>query len=106
MAWWRAIAGELSALGTLAASMPLGLLERDGFDPTAPHPTPVVLVHGLGGGRSNFLVLRRFLASRGVPNFAGFCYPPRIDYQRLVPGLARRIGEVCRDTGAARVDVV
>src|SRR5215467_14964848 len=106
MAWWRAVAGELSALGTLAASMPLGLLVRDGFDPTAPHPTPVVLVHGLGGARSNFLVLRRFLASHGVRNFAGFSYPPRVDYQRLVPRLSRRIEDVCRDTGAPRVDVI
>jgi pimeloyl-ACP methyl ester carboxylesterase len=106
MAWWRAVAGELSALGTLAASMPLGLLVRDGFDPTAPHPTPVVLLHGLGGARSNFLVLRSFLASRGVRNFASFSYPPRIDYQRLVPRLARQIEEVCRNTGAPRVDVV
>src|SRR5262245_24973076 len=106
MAWWRAIAGELSALGTLAASMPLDLLVRDGFDPTAPHPTPVVLVHGLGGARSNFRVLRGFLASRGVRNFASFSYAPRIDYQRLVPRLGRRIEEVCRDTGATQVDVV
>src|SRR5215813_7072413 len=106
MAWWRAVAGELSALGTLAASMPLGLLVDDAFDPTAPHPTPVVLVHGLGGAGSNFLVLRRFLASHGVRNFAGFSYPPRVDYQRLVPRLARRIEDVCRDTGAPRVDVV
>ena len=106
MAWWRAVAGELSALGTLVASMPLGLLVDDAFDPTAPHPTPVVLVHGLGGARSNFLVLRSFLASRGVRNFASFSYPPRVDYQRLVPRLARRIEEVCRDTGAPRVDVV
>src|SRR5262245_35512129 len=56
--------------------------------------------------RSNFLVLRSFLASRGVRNFASFSYPPRIDYQRLVPRLARRIEGVCRDTGAPRVDVV
>ena len=106
MAWWRAVAGELSTLGTLAASMPLGLLLRDGFDPTAFHPTPVVFVHGFGGARSNFIVLRRFLARRGVRNFASFSYAPRVDYQRLVPGLARRIEEVCRDTRATRVDVV
>src|SRR5262245_1360845 len=104
--WWRAFAGELWALGALAASVPLGLLVPDGLDPTAPHPTPVVLVHGLGGSWTNFLVLRSFLARRGVRNFASFSYPPRIDYQRLVPRLARRLEEVCRDTGAPRVDVV
>src|SRR5262247_260549 len=106
LAWWRVVAGELSALGTLAASVPLGLLVRDGFDPTAPYPTPVLLLHGLGGVWSNFLVLRRFLASHGVRNFASFSYQPRVDYQRLVPLLARRIEEVCRETGASRVDVV
>ena len=106
MAWWRAVGGELSTLGTLAASVPLGLLLRDAFDPSAPHPTPVVFVHGLGGARSNFIVLRRFLARRGVRNFASFSYPHRLDYQRLVPRLARRIADVCRDMGAAWVDVV
>src|SRR5262249_47029038 len=106
MAWWRAVAGELSALGTLAASMPLGLLVRDGFDPTTPHPTPVVLVYGLGGAPANFLALRTSLASRGFRTSASFSYTPRIDSQRLVPRLARQIEEVCRNTGAPRVDVV
>src|SRR5262249_60174797 len=106
MAWGRAVAGELSALGTLAASMPLGLLVRDGFDPTAPHPTPVVLVHGLGGTRSNFLVLRSFLAGRGVRNFASFSYPPRVDYQRPVPRLAPRVAGGGWDTGPPPGDVV
>src|SRR5262245_17277471 len=106
MAWWPAVAGELSALGALAASMPLGLLVRDSFDAAAPLPARVVPVPGLGRAPSNFVCLRSFLASRGVRTFASFSYLPRVDYQRLVPRLARRIDEVCRDTGAPRVDVV
>ena len=99
MAWWRAVAGELSALGTLAASMPLGLLFRDGFDPRAPHPTPVVLVHGLGGARRTSSSCEA--SSRAWrPKLREFLLPPRIDYQRLVPQVGRHIEEVCRDMGA------
>ena len=62
MGRWRTLGGELSALGTLALSLPLGrLLPRERLDPAAPHPTPVVLVHGFLGDPSNFLVLRSFL---------------------------------------------
>ncbi len=104
---WRTLRGELSALGTLALSMPLGrLLPRERFDPAAPHPTPVVFVHGFLGDPSNFLVLRRFLSRRGLRSFASFSYSPRLDYQRLAPRLGRMIERVCRETGAPRVDVV
>src|SRR5262249_15010508 len=106
MAWWRAVAGELSALGTLAALIPLGLLVRDGLDPTAPHPTPAVSVHGVAGTRPTSLFVRTSTGGRAPRTFAGSPSPPRIDYQRLVPRLARRIEKVCRDTGAPRVDVV
>ena len=91
MGRWRTLGGELSALGTLALSLPLGrLLPRERFDPAAPHPTPVVLVHGFLGDPSNFLVLRSFLSSHGVRSFASFSYPPRLDYQRLAPRLVVR----------------
>jgi Lipase (class 2) len=107
MAWWRAVAGELSALGALAVSLPVDVLRPcEAFDPTAPHPTPVVFVHGLLGNRSNFAGLRSFLARRGVRNFTSFSYAPRIDYQRLAPQLGRLIDAVCIETGAPRVDVV
>jgi pimeloyl-ACP methyl ester carboxylesterase len=107
MAWWRAVAGELSALGALALSVPVDVLRpHEPFDPTAPHPTPVVFVHGLLGNRSNFAVLRSFLARRGVRNFTNFSYAPRIDFQRLAPQLGRLIDAVCIETGAPRVDVV
>ncbi|TMB58916.1 MAG: alpha/beta fold hydrolase [Deltaproteobacteria bacterium] len=107
MGRWRTLGGELSALGTLALSLPLGrLLPRERFDPAAPHPTPVVLVHGFLGDPSNFLVLRSFLSRYGVRSFASFSYPPRLDYQRLAPRLGQKIARVCRETGFPRVDVV
>jgi len=107
MGRWRTLGGELSALGTLALSLPLGrLLPRERFDPAAPHPTPVVLVHGFLGDPSNFLVLRSFLSSHGVRSFVSFSYPPRLDYQRLAPRLGQMITRVCRETGSPRVDVV
>src|SRR5712671_2285681 len=107
MGRWRTLGGELSALGTLALSLPLGrLLPRERFDPAAPHPTPVVLVHGFLGDPSNFLVLRSFLSSYGVRSFASFSYPPRLDHQRLAPRLGQMIARVCRETGSPRVDVV
>jgi len=107
MGRWRTLGGELSALGTLALSLPLGrLLPRERFDPAAPHPTPVVLVHGFLGDPSNFLVLRSFLSRYGVRSFASFSYPPRLDHQRLAPRLGQMIARVCRETGSPRVDVV
>ena len=103
----RTIGTEVAALGTLALSLPLRLvLPRQRFDAAAPHPTPVVLVHGLLGDPTNFLVLQHFLSARGVRNFASFSYAPRIDYQRLAPHLLRTIEAVCRETGSPQVDVV
>src|SRR2546425_12973736 len=101
MASLRTLTSELSALGALAISMPLRLVLRsERFDPAAPHPTPVVFVHGFLGDPTNFLVLRRFLATRGVRNFASFSYPPRLDYQRLAPRLGEMIEALCLATGA------
>ena len=103
----RIVGTEVSALGAAALCMPLRLLmPRDRFDPTAPHPTPVVLIHGFLGDPTNFLLLRGYLATLGVPNFATFSYPPRLDYQRLAPQLAQAIDLVRLETGAAEVDVV
>ncbi len=102
-----ALRGELAAVASLALSLPMRFwASRDAFDPGAPHPTPVVLVHGLLGDRTNFLGLRRALVRRGIRNFASFSYAPRIDYQRLAPRLGRAIDAVCRETGVPQVDVI
>lgn len=83
--------------------------------PSAAHPQPVVLLHGLGGnGPGNFSTLGPYLAS------AGFCaYAPT--YGEAIPGVpvggitpvpqsaaevSAFIGQVRAATGAARVDLV
>jgi len=83
--------------------------------PSAAHPEPVVLLHGLGGnGPGNFSALGPYLAS------AGFCaYAPT--YGEAIPGvpvggitpipqsaaeIAAFIGRVLDATGAAKVDLV
>src|SRR6266536_678652 len=53
------------------------------FAAKAPHPTPVVLVHGFLGNPGHFRFLRRFLVARGFHNFATFSYAPRVDHQEL-----------------------
>lgn len=104
---WRTLGTEASALAVVALSLPLRLIPwRDRHDPAAPHPTPVVLVHGFLGDPTNFLALRSYLARFGVRNFATFAYTPRLDYQRLAVRLARAIEIVLADTGADSVDVV
>src|SRR2546422_333670 len=53
----RMVGTEVSALGAAALSMPLRfVVKRDRFDPSSPYPTPVVLVHGLFGDPTNFLL--------------------------------------------------
>src|SRR5438034_129157 len=98
---------ELRALATLALSMPLRLaVPGERFDAAAPHPTPVVFVHGFLGDPTNFFVLRRFLATRGVQNFATFSYRPCLNYPRLALELRRAIEAVRHATGTSCVDVV
>jgi len=104
---WRMVGTEVSALGAAALSMPLRfVLERDRYDPGSPHQTPVVFVHGFLGDATNFLLIQRFLAARGIGNFAAFSYAPRLDYPRLAYRLGRAVDEVCTATGAAKVDLI
>jgi pimeloyl-ACP methyl ester carboxylesterase len=65
-----------------------------------------VLVHGFLGDPTNFLVLRRYLALRGVRNFTAFSYGPSLDYPRLASRLGEAVDAICSETGAPEVDVV
>jgi pimeloyl-ACP methyl ester carboxylesterase len=104
----RTATTELSALATTALSMVSGLIggSNGGWDLDAPHPTPVVFVHGFLGHATNFRILGQTLADAGARNTAQFSYGPTLDYQRLAGQLGRTIEEVCAATGARRVDVV
>ncbi len=103
----RTLSTEVSALGAATLSLPLRfVVPSERFDPAAPHATPIVLVHGLFGDPTNFLLLRGHLGARGLRNFRSFAYPPRLDYQRLARHLGRAIESVCVATGAPEVDVI
>ena len=105
--FWRTVQTELAALAAVTFALPLRFLyQAEQFDPSAAHPTPVVFVHGFLGDPTNFLILRRFLARRGIRNFASFCYRPKIDHQRLALRLGRTLEAICSATGADQVDVV
>ena len=74
------------------------------FDAKAPHPTPVVLVHGFLGNPGHFRFLRRFLVARGFYNFATFSYAPRVDHQELARRLGHAIEAVCEAADRAEVE--
>ena len=104
---WRAVRYELSALAATVASLPTRLLPGEaGFDACAPHPTPVVLVHGFLGDASNFFVFRRRLAAHGIRNVATFSYRPGIDMPRLALRLAGTLEDARRAAGTRDVDVI
>src|SRR5205823_4450624 len=96
----------LSPLSALAPEDEVWVSSAADFDAKAPHPTPVVLVHGFLGNPGHFRFLRRFLVARGFHNFATFSYAPRVDHQELARRLGRAIEAVCEAAGRAEVDVV
>src|SRR5439155_1099078 len=96
----------LSPLSALAPGDEVWVSSAADFDAKAPHPTPVVLVHGFLGNPGHFRFLRRFLVARGFHNFATFSYAPRVDHQELARRLGHAIEAVCEAAGRAEVDVV
>src|SRR5262245_39998792 len=103
----RVLGSEITAIGKTAVWLSHRFGEARGpFDPTIPHPTPVVFVHGLLGDRTNFRGIRRALDARGVSNVAYFEYPPRLDWPRLATRLGHALDGLRRETGVRWVDVV
>lgn len=101
----RMLGSELAAIGRTAFWLST---RRDTgpFDATAPHPTPVVFVHGFLGSSTNFRAIEHALAARGVPNVAHFEYGPRLDWPRLATRLGRALDAVRVRAGVRRVDVI
>jgi hypothetical protein len=113
-----AMVRELAALSSAAVLFPLGIMSarnahvlRLSAAPEAPAreatTTPVVLVHGYGGDRSNWLPVEAALGRAGFANIYAMRYSPLLSD---VPGIAARLMRDCRtamtDTGSDRVHVV
>jgi hypothetical protein len=113
-----AIVRELAALSSAAVLFPLGIMSARDADvlrlsavPEATvrevTTTPVVLVHGYGGNRSNWLPLEAALGRAGFANMYAMRYNPLVSD---VPGIAARLLHDCRtvmtETGSDRVHVV
>jgi pimeloyl-ACP methyl ester carboxylesterase len=72
----RTIAAEIAALGGLIASYPLDWMsQRAESYLCRAYSEPVILLHGLGGNRSNLLGLAAYLRLAGFDNLAYFEYP-------------------------------
>jgi hypothetical protein len=109
---------ELAALGPAAVLFPLGIMaarnahvlklwaapEAQAQEATT---TPVVLVHGYGGDRSNWLPVEAVLGRAGFANVYAMRYNPLLSD---VPEIAARLVRDCRtamiETGSDRVHVV
>ncbi|SNR24557.1 esterase/lipase family protein [Blastococcus mobilis] len=113
-----AMVRELAALGSAAVLFPLGIMPARNAHvlklwaaPEAPAPevttTPVVLVHGYGGDRSNWLPVEAALGRAGFANVYAMRYSPLLSD---VPGIAARLVRDCRtamaETNSGRVHVV
>lgn len=79
-----------SALGNAAL---VRLVVRSAGRPGAQHQTPVVLVHGYGGSRANWLPLERELARQGFVNVHTVGYHA---FACGLPALAQRLVVECR----------
>ena len=103
----RVLGFEMAAIGRAALWLAWRRGARDhGYDPTVPHPVPVVFVHGFLGDRTNFHAVEQALAARGVVNAAYFEYAPRLDWPRLATRLRRTVDAIRLATGVRHVDVV
>jgi pimeloyl-ACP methyl ester carboxylesterase len=103
----RVLGFEMTAIGKTAVWLSSRFGEDRGhFDPTVPHPTPLIFVHGLFGDRTNFRGIRRRLDARGVSNVAYFEYGPRLDWPRLATRLGQALDALRRETGVRWFDVV
>jgi hypothetical protein len=113
-----AMVRELAALSSAAVLFPLGIMSARNAHvlklSAAPEAlaleattTPVVLVHGYGGDRSNWLPVEAALGRAGFANVYAMRYNPLLSD---VPEIAARLVRDCRtamtETGSDRVHVV
>lgn len=87
----RTVYRELATAGLLLASYPLDLFARQG-ERLMPRlgGDPVVLAHGLGGSRANFLAFAAYIRLAGFSNIAFFEY----SRWQSVADSAKQLGEL------------
>jgi pimeloyl-ACP methyl ester carboxylesterase len=94
---------ELVAAAILTASYPLGLIESR-LRPYQPRwGDAIVLVHGLGGDRSNLLPVEAYLRMAGFGNIVYFEYPVRQSLGFSVAKLLELIEQVSDAHGAVHL---
>jgi triacylglycerol lipase len=97
----RALFIVLSPIGWVDALAPGPATRPD------PHKLPVLLVTGRGMNRTAFAFLQVFLAERGFTMTWSINPPPGdLGLGEQAEALARRVDDLCRATGAERIDVV
>lgn len=107
-ATWRAQAREASAIALTAALWPFGLADRGISElgrvvsrrtsrADSTYEAPVLLIHGYGANKSNWLFLERHLRD------AGFCRIHALDYNPLRADLPQ-LGAACADRAAETMD--
>lgn len=110
-----AVAALLTVMAVPAAAAPTGGINDASCRPSAEHPDPVVLLHGLGATSYEDLnVLQGWLAARGYCTFAstygayeGFPLVGGLrDVDESAQEIAAYVAKVRGWTGAAKVDLV
>ncbi|MCP2341594.1 esterase/lipase family protein [Actinomadura rupiterrae] len=116
----RALLACAALVFALVGGVPAASASSSGFNdwncrPSAAHPRPVLLLHGLGGnGPGNFLSLGPFLAGQGYCVFAptyGEALPPIpvggfVHIDQSAKEIAGTIDQILAATGADRLDLV
>ena len=105
----RLVAAEiLWTMLTYSVLMPFPRLfsRADSRLPANPGTLPVLLVHGYVCNSGIWASMRRFLEANGVPAYTHDLEPVYVGIDDYVAGLASRIADICRATGAQRVVVV
>ncbi|WP_019633219.1 lipase family alpha/beta hydrolase [Actinomadura atramentaria] len=115
-----ALAALASLALVLAGQPPASAAPSSGFNdwncrPSAKHPEPVLLLHGLGGnGPGNFLTLGPYLVGQGYCVYAetyGMPLPPipvggLVSVDASARENAARIDKILASTGASKVDII
>jgi predicted esterase len=107
--------GGIAVGGTASAATTAGGYDNPSCQPSAAHPSPVVLLHGLGGnGPGNVGPIAMQLAAAGYCTFdltygeeaPGIPVGGLIDVDQSAQQIKAFIEQVRAETGAAKVDIV